>query len=60
MEKSYKVETGRPFTLTITSCASPDVLAGYNNLNSIGGLGNLQRYEFQVCGGAATKTQNEK
>ena len=43
------METGRPFTLTICSCASPDVRAGYNKLNTVGGLQNLQRYEFQVC-----------
>lgn len=60
VEKSYKVETGRPFTLTITSCASPDVRPGYNKLNAIGGFGNLQKYAFEVRLYAAVLQQRRR
>ncbi|CAB1102322.1 unnamed protein product [Ectocarpus sp. CCAP 1310/34] len=46
--KNYVIQNDIPFTLSVSSCASPHVHPGCNRLADIGGLTSLQRQEFSV------------
>ncbi|CAM9559388.1 unnamed protein product, partial [Ectocarpus sp. 8 AP-2014] len=46
--KNYVIQSDIPFTLSVSSCASPHVHPGCNRLTDIGGLKSLQSQEFSV------------
>ncbi|CAN0524035.1 unnamed protein product, partial [Ectocarpus sp. 12 AP-2014] len=46
--KNYVIQSDLPFTLSVSSCASPHVHPGCNRLTDIGGLKSLQSQEFSV------------